>query len=136
MDSRLENKQQSKPPRGVHSRGVLIGCVFEFGCGYVEPTDAVHDSILKLIASGIKMSPESADVVRPDKGGAFVLYRNCKNSRKRAATWRAIRDFRTDIWKYAGSTSFKKNPPEELARNSTVKPVQILTDAIKDISGP
>jgi DNA modification methylase len=43
--------------------------------------------------------------------------------------------YRTNVWEYAGATSFRKNRQEELALHPTVKPVQMLADAIKDVSG-
>ena len=42
--------------------------------------------------------------------------------------------YRTNVWEYAGATSFKANRLEELALHPTVKPVQMLADAIKDVS--
>lgn len=43
--------------------------------------------------------------------------------------------YRTNVWEYAGATSFKANRLEELALHPTVKPVQMLADAIRDVSG-
>jgi len=43
--------------------------------------------------------------------------------------------YRTNVWEYAGATSFRKNRQEELAIHPTVKPVQMLADAVKDVSG-
>ncbi len=43
--------------------------------------------------------------------------------------------YRTNVWEYAGATSFKANRLDELALHPTVKPVQMLADAIKDVSG-
>jgi len=42
--------------------------------------------------------------------------------------------YRTNVWEYAGATSFKANRLEELALHPTVKPVQMIADAIKDVS--
>ena len=42
--------------------------------------------------------------------------------------------YRTNVWEYAGATSFKAKRLEELALHPTVKPVQMLADAIKDVS--
>ncbi len=43
--------------------------------------------------------------------------------------------YRTNVWEYAGATSFKAKRQEELALHPTVKPVQMIADAIKDVSG-
>jgi DNA modification methylase len=43
--------------------------------------------------------------------------------------------YRTNVWEYAGATSFKSKRLEELALHPTVKPVQMIADAIKDVSG-
>jgi len=43
--------------------------------------------------------------------------------------------YRTNVWEYAGATSFKATRLEELALHPTVKPVQMLADAIRDVSG-
>ena len=42
--------------------------------------------------------------------------------------------YRTNVWECPGATSFKTNRLEELALHPTVKPVQILADAIRDVS--
>jgi DNA modification methylase len=42
--------------------------------------------------------------------------------------------YRTNVWEYAGASSFKANRLEELALHPTVKPVQMLADAMKDVS--
>jgi DNA modification methylase len=41
---------------------------------------------------------------------------------------------RTNIWNYAGINSFGKTRDEELAMHPTVKPVQLVADAILDAS--
>ena len=43
--------------------------------------------------------------------------------------------YRTNVWEYAGANSFKAGRLEELALHPTVKPVQMIADAIKDVSG-
>lgn len=43
--------------------------------------------------------------------------------------------YRTNVWEYAGVNTIKANRLEELALHPTVKPVQMLADAIKDVSG-
>ncbi len=42
--------------------------------------------------------------------------------------------YRTNVWSYAGVNSFKAGRSEELALHSTVKPVALVEDAIKDVS--
>ena len=41
---------------------------------------------------------------------------------------------RTNVWAYAGVTSFKAGREEELALHPTVKPVALVADAIRDVS--
>ena len=41
---------------------------------------------------------------------------------------------RTNIWEYAGQTSFHRDRDTELAAHPTVKPVALVADAIKDVS--
>jgi DNA modification methylase len=43
--------------------------------------------------------------------------------------------YRTNVWEYAGVNTIKANRLEELSLHPTVKPVQMLADAIKDVSG-
>jgi ParB-like chromosome segregation protein Spo0J len=43
--------------------------------------------------------------------------------------------YRTNVWQYKGANSFKAGWQEELALHPTVKPVQMIADAIKDVSG-
>lgn len=42
--------------------------------------------------------------------------------------------YRTNVWDYKGVNSFKAGRAEELALHPTVKPVQMIADAIKDVS--
>ncbi|MGE0768071.1 MAG: site-specific DNA-methyltransferase [Hyphomicrobiaceae bacterium] len=42
--------------------------------------------------------------------------------------------YRTNLWEYRGANSFKAGRMEELALHPTVKPVQMIADAIKDVS--
>ena len=41
---------------------------------------------------------------------------------------------RTNVWEYAGQTSFHRDREKELAAHPTVKPVALVADAIKDVS--
>lgn len=43
--------------------------------------------------------------------------------------------YRTNVWEYKGVNTLKANRMEELALHPTVKPVQMIADAIKDVSG-
>jgi DNA modification methylase len=43
--------------------------------------------------------------------------------------------YRTNVWQYKGVNTLKAGRLEELALHPTVKPVQMIADAIKDISG-
>jgi DNA modification methylase len=43
--------------------------------------------------------------------------------------------YRTNVWQYKGANTFKTGRQEELALHPTVKPVQMIADAIKDVSG-
>jgi DNA modification methylase len=43
--------------------------------------------------------------------------------------------YRTNVWEYKGANTFKAGRQEELALHPTVKPVQMIADAIKDVSG-
>ena len=43
--------------------------------------------------------------------------------------------YRTNVWNYRGVNSMRKGRMEELAMRPTVKPVQMIADAIKDVSG-
>ena len=43
--------------------------------------------------------------------------------------------YRTNVWEYKGANTFKSGRQEELALHPTVKPVQMIADAIKDVSG-
>lgn len=42
--------------------------------------------------------------------------------------------YRTNVWDYAGQNTFHKDRDEELALHPTVKPVQMVADAIQDCS--
>ena len=42
---------------------------------------------------------------------------------------------RTNVWSYRGVNTFRAGRLEELALHPTVKPVQMIADAIKDVSG-
>ena len=42
--------------------------------------------------------------------------------------------YRTNVWTYRGVNSLRKGRMEELALHPTVKPVQMIADAIKDVS--
>jgi DNA modification methylase len=42
--------------------------------------------------------------------------------------------YRTNVWQYKGVNSFKASRDQELALHPTVKPVQMVADAIKDVS--
>lgn len=43
--------------------------------------------------------------------------------------------YRTNVWQYRGVNTMRKGRMEELALHPTVKPVQMIVDAIKDVSG-
>ena len=43
--------------------------------------------------------------------------------------------YRTNVWEYKGVNTMKSRRMEELALHPTVKPVQMIADAIKDVSG-
>jgi len=43
--------------------------------------------------------------------------------------------YRTNVWEYRGVTSRRAGRMEELALHPTVKPVQMIADAIRDVSG-
>lgn len=43
--------------------------------------------------------------------------------------------YRTNVWEYRGVNTMRAGRMEELALCPTVKPVQMIADAIKDVSG-
>ena len=43
--------------------------------------------------------------------------------------------YRTNVWEYKGVNTLKAGRQQELALHPTVKPVQMIADAIKDVSG-
>ena len=43
--------------------------------------------------------------------------------------------YRTNVWEYPGINTFRKDRDDELAMHPTVKPVALVADAIKDVSG-
>jgi len=43
--------------------------------------------------------------------------------------------YRTNVWEYRGVNTMKAGRMDELAMHPTVKPVQMIADAIKDVSG-
>lgn len=43
--------------------------------------------------------------------------------------------YRTNVWQYRGVNTMRSGRLEELAMHPTVKPVQMIVDAIKDVSG-
>lgn len=43
--------------------------------------------------------------------------------------------YRTNVWQYKGVNTMRAGRMEELAMHPTVKPVQMIADAIKDVSG-
>ena len=43
--------------------------------------------------------------------------------------------YRTNVWQYKGVNTLRAGRMEELALHPTVKPVQMIADAIKDVSG-
>jgi DNA modification methylase len=42
--------------------------------------------------------------------------------------------YRTNVWSYKGANSFHRDRMKNLALHPTVKPVQMIADAIKDVS--
>ena len=44
--------------------------------------------------------------------------------------------YRTNVWQYRGVNTLRPGRMEELALHPTVKPVQLIADAIRDVSGP
>ena len=42
--------------------------------------------------------------------------------------------YRTNVWEYKGINNMRSGRMEELALRPTVKPVQMIADAIKDVS--
>ena len=42
--------------------------------------------------------------------------------------------YRTNVWEYAGMNSMSTDRLKELAMHPTVKPVQMIADAIRDVS--
>ena len=42
--------------------------------------------------------------------------------------------YRTNVWPYAGNNSFHRNRDKELAAHATVKPIDLVADAIRDCS--
>ncbi|MCU4652965.1 site-specific DNA-methyltransferase [Roseibacterium sp. SDUM158016] len=44
-------------------------------------------------------------------------------------------DYRTNVWQYKGVNTMRKGRMEELSLHPTVKPVQMIADAIRDVSG-
>jgi hypothetical protein len=43
--------------------------------------------------------------------------------------------YRTNVWKYRGVNTMRSGRMDELALHPTVKPVQMIADAIRDVSG-
>ena len=43
--------------------------------------------------------------------------------------------YRTNVWEYRGVNTFRPGRMDELALHPTVKPVQMIADAIRDLSG-
>jgi DNA modification methylase len=43
--------------------------------------------------------------------------------------------YRTNVWQYRGVNTMRAGRMEELALHPTVKPVQMIADAIRDVSG-
>ncbi len=43
--------------------------------------------------------------------------------------------YRTNVWQYRGVNTLKTDRMDELSLHPTVKPVQMIADAIKDVSG-
>ena len=43
--------------------------------------------------------------------------------------------YRTNVWNYRGVNTMRTGRMEELALHPTVKPVQMIADAIRDVSG-
>ena len=43
--------------------------------------------------------------------------------------------YRTNVWQYRGVNTLRAGRMEELALHPTVKPVQMIADAIRDVSG-
>ncbi|MFZ8977251.1 MAG: DNA-methyltransferase, partial [Pseudohongiellaceae bacterium] len=44
--------------------------------------------------------------------------------------------YRTNVWEYAGVNTFGKDRDEQLAMHPTVKPIQMVADAILDVTKP
>ena len=42
--------------------------------------------------------------------------------------------YRTNVWEYRGVNTLKRDRMDEIALHPTVKPVQMIADAIKDVS--
>mgnify|MGYP001793286358 CR=1 FL=1 len=80
-----------------------------------------------------------------DNGGMGTFYRSRHElifARKVGAAWHVntlelgqYGRYRTNVWEHRGVNTLKTGRAEELAMHPTVKPVQMIADAIRDVSG-
>lgn len=99
----------------------------------LEAGEAVYDELKNLI------------VWAKDNGGMGSFYRSRhelvfafkKGSAPHVNTFELGQHgrYRTNVWNYRGVNTLRADRMEELALHPTVKPVQMIADAIRDVSG-
>lgn len=103
-------------------------------------------SIADLIAAGEEHFSELMNIIvwAKSNGGMGALYRsqhelvalfkNGKRSHKNNIALGANGRYRTNVWNYPGMTSFGNDRGQELALHPTVKNLDMITDAIRDVT--
>ena len=104
-----------------------------------------HVNEVHLASSGIYAELKNLIVWVKDNGGMGTFYRSRhelvfafkKGTAAHINTFELGQHgrYRTNVWQYKGVNTRKAERLDELAMHPTVKPVQMLADAIKDVSG-
>ncbi len=101
----------------------------------------------ELLAAGNSVYDELKNLIvwAKDNGGMGTFYRSRhelifafkKGSGPHINTFELGQHgrYRTNVWEYRGVNTLKTGRMDELALHPTVKPVQMIADAIKDVSG-
>ena len=101
----------------------------------------------EMLAAGHQVYDEMKNLIvwAKDNGGMGTFYRSRhelifvwkKGSAPHLNTFELGQHgrYRTNVWQYKGVNTLKAGRMDELSQHPTVKPVQMIADAIKDVSG-
>ena len=94
--------------------------------------EAVYDELKNLIV-WVKDNGGMGSFYR-SRHELIFAFKNCSSPHINSFELGQHGRYRTNVWQYRGVNSFKSGRADELALHPTVKPVQMIVDAIKDVS--